>query len=164
MDYPGIDGFLGTRASLMLDVVSVALAVLLPLLAWNIYLVRYRRAYATHKRLQLLLGAVLGVTVILFEVDMRTAGWRERAAPSPYFAGDGNGLVQYALGVHLVFAVSTALLWIWVIAQAVLQFPKPPAPSQHSRSHRLWGRVAAIDLVCTAVTGWVFYWLAFVAR
>ena len=48
----GIDGFLGTRASFMLDVVALAMAVLLPVLGWSIYLVKYRQKYALHKRVQ----------------------------------------------------------------------------------------------------------------
>lgn len=157
--YPGIDGFLQTRASLMLDVVVLAMLVVLPALGASIWLVRYRRAYGWHKRLQLVLGAVLLVTVVVFEADMRFNGWEERAKPSPHF----GGLVQVSLWVHLVFAVTTALLWIYVIVQALRKFPRVPAPGPYSRTHARLARLAALDMVCTAVTGWVFYWLAFVA-
>ena len=163
MDYPGIDGFLGTRASLMLDVVSLAMAVVLPAMAFNIYLVRYRRAYVLHKRLQLALSVVLLATVTLFELDMRINGWRLRASPSPFYAADGTGLASDVLRVHLVFAISTAALWVAVVVRALLKFPNPPAPSDHSRQHIFWGRLAALDLVLTAVSGWIFYYLAFVA-
>jgi hypothetical protein len=27
----------------------------------------------------------------------------------------------------------------------------------------LWGKIAAWDMLLTAATGWIFYWLAFVA-
>ena len=163
MTYPGIDGFLGTRASLAIDAVSLAMVVVLPALAANIYLARYRKAYVLHKRWQLVLTAVLLVAVSIFEIDMRVNGWRERAAPSPYYHGDGSGLAEQALGVHLFFAVSTAVLWVVVVAQALVKFPRPAAPGLHSRSQRRWGWIAAVDLACTAVTGWVFYWLAFAA-
>ena len=43
----GIDGVLGTRASLGMDVVLVGLIALLPVLAWSVSLVR-RGAYAAH--------------------------------------------------------------------------------------------------------------------
>ena len=52
MDYPGIDGFLGTRASLMLDVVFVAMFAIIPALAWSVWLVKYRQNYLLHKRIQ----------------------------------------------------------------------------------------------------------------
>lgn len=183
MDYRGIDGFLGTRASIMLDVVFVALVAVLPLLAWSIYLVRCRRAYSLHKRLQVILAALLLVAVSLFEIDMRlVSGWRDRAEPSPYYPPmadppgwlDGlcrtvlgmsyvPGAAPIALAVHLVFATTTALLWVVVTTRALRHFPEPPRPGAHSRAHRFWGWLAAIDLALTAITGWVFYWLAFVA-
>ena len=160
----GIDGFLGTRASFMLDFVALAMIALLPVLGWSIYQVKYRRRYVLHKRVQLVLGVVLLVTVAVFEADMRINGWRQRAAASPYVAADGSiGLVEVVLGVHLCFSISTGLLWIFVIARALRSFPNPPASAAHSAWHVRYARLAAYDLVCTAVTGWVFYWLAFVA-
>ena len=66
------------------------------------------------------------------------------------------------LGVHLVFAVSTLLLWPITIVQALRRFPRPPGPSAYSPTHRAWARLAAASMFMTAVTGWVFYYLAFV--
>jgi putative membrane protein len=161
--FAGIDGFLGSRASLMLDVVFLAMFAVLPVLGWSIYQVKYRRRYLLHKRVQLTLGAVLLVTVALFETDMRINGWRDRAEPSPFFNTDGINWVDAALAVHLCFAVTTALAWITVISRALANFPSPPAPGPHSPWHRRWATIAAIDMCLTALTGWVFYWLAFVA-
>jgi uncharacterized membrane protein YozB (DUF420 family) len=148
----------------MLDVVVLAMLVVLPTLAWSIYLVKFRRRYLLHKRVQLTLGIVLLLTVGLFEADMRVNGWHERAQASAYVNRDGTiDWVDLALAVHLCFAVTTALLWGLVIVQALRHFPKPPAPGPHSAWHRRFGILAAIDMLCTAVTGWLFYWLAFVA-
>ena len=63
MDYPGIEGFLGTRASLMLDVVFLAMFAVLPVMGWSIYQVRYRQRYRLHKRVQIALGVILAVAV-----------------------------------------------------------------------------------------------------
>ena len=41
MDYPGIDGFLGTRASLMLDVVFLAMFAVIPTMAVSVHLVKH---------------------------------------------------------------------------------------------------------------------------
>jgi uncharacterized membrane protein YozB (DUF420 family) len=67
------------------------------------------------------------------------------------------------LGVHLFFSITSALLWVLVIARALANFPNPPRPAPHSAWHRRFAWIAAIDMACTAMTGWVFYWLAFVA-
>ena len=160
----GIDGFLGTRASFMLDFVALAMIALLPVLGWSIYQVKYRRRYVLHKRVQLVLGVVLLITVGLFEADMRINGWRQRAAASAYSTHEESvGWIEISLGVHLFFAVTTALLWIAVMARALRNFSNPPMPGPHSGWHVRFARLAAYDMVCTAVTGWIFYWLAFVA-
>lgn len=161
---PGIDGFLGTRASLMIDVVSVAMVLVLAALAFSILTVRYRQNYTLHKRIQLMLGTVLLVAVAAFEIDIQfISRWRVRAAASAYYSDVWQqSTVDWALDVHLVFAVSTALLWIFVIVQALRKIPRPPAPCPYSRTHMFWARLAAIDMCLTTLTGWIFYVLAFV--
>lgn len=163
--YGGIDGFLGTRGSLMLDVVFLAMFVVVPLLAVSIYLTKYRRKHALHKKLQLAMAAVLLVAVTLFEIDIRVNGWEARAEPSPYFDPQHKwtSLAGISLIVHLTFAGPTLVLWIYVVVQALRHFSRPPAPGKHSRAHARWGWTAAVGMLMTAVTGWLFYWLAFVA-
>jgi uncharacterized membrane protein YozB (DUF420 family) len=155
-------GILSTRATFMLDFVFLAMFAVLPLLATSIYLVKSRRQYAVHKKLQLTLATVLLVAVVAFEIDLQliTKNWRPLAQPSPFYAA---GWVDYSLWIHLAFAIPTPLLWLFVIVQALRQFPQPPAPGTYSRRHALWGWLAAAALTLTAVTGWVFYWMAFAA-
>ena len=100
-----------------------------------------------------------------FELDMRFfTDWRERAAPSRFFdPADGWNAVWIGLTVHLFFAIPTPLLWIVVIVRAIRNFPHPPQPGAHSRSHIFWAWLATVEMGMTALTGWIFYWLAFVA-
>ena len=163
--FPGIDGFLGTRGSLMLDVVFAAMFVVVPVLAASIYVVRWRRQYQWHKWLQVVTAVVLLVAVILFELDIRINGWEERAAPSPYFDPESKWTCPAGLSliVHLSCAVPTLVLWVVVVVAALRKFASPAAPGPHSRWHARWGTFAAIGMFGTAVTGWLFYWLAFVA-
>jgi len=156
---PGLDGFLGSRASLGMDVVLVGLFALLPVLAWSVMLVR-RGRHAAHKRLQLFIVAALAAAIVFFEVDVRLiSDWRARAQPSPFWP---RGVLT-ALAIHLVFAVSTFVLLTWVVWEALTRFPTPPVPGAHGPRHRRMARLAALDLVLTAITGTIFYWLAFVA-
>jgi putative membrane protein len=158
----GIDGVfapLGSRGSLGMDVVLVGLVALLPVLAWSIAAVR-RGNYRLHKRLQLFIVAALAAAIVFFEIDIRlVSDWKERARPSEFWPGG----VLWALGIHLVFAVSTFVLWVWVVWEALARFSVPPEPGRHGPRHRAMARVAALDLLLTAITGGVFYWLAFVA-
>ena len=161
--FPGIDGFLGTRGSLMLDAVFLAMFLVVPMLGWSIMQAK-RGHYLLHKRIQVTLGLVLLVAVTAFELEMRLVGWSERAEASPYWTGPNwDDWVHYSLGIHLFFAIPTALLWLFVIVRALQQFPKPPAPGPHSAAHRFWATLASFEMLMTAVTGWIFYWLAFVA-
>ena len=78
--YPGINGFLGSRASIMLDVVFLAMFLVLPVLGIGIGMARFRRQYTWHKRIQLMVAAILLLAVGAFEIDMQlVSGWRERA-------------------------------------------------------------------------------------
>jgi putative membrane protein len=163
--FPGLGGFLGTRGSFMLDVVFLAMFFIVPLLAVSIFAVRYRRRYALHKQLQLAMAAVLLVAVLLFELDIRLNGWEHRAEPSPYFdpANKWSCPAGISLMIHLTFAVPTLVLWIAVVVQALRKFSRPPLPGPHSRWHARWATLASAGMVLTAVTGWIFYWLAFAA-
>ena len=148
----------------MLDLICVALLAVLPVLILSIYAVRFRKKYQWHKRVQLVLGVVLLLTVVAFEVDIRfITDWQELASPSPYFEPNTWNLVWYSLIFHLCFAIPTLFLWSVVLVQAVRRFPTPPAPGKHSGQHTRWARLAVFGMVMTAVSGWVFYWLAFVA-
>jgi hypothetical protein len=160
VQFPGIDGFLGTRASLMLDLLVIGMLVVVAVLSWSVYQVKVRRRYQLHKTTQIVLGAVVLVVVILFEVDIRLHGWEMRA--SGIEGGRAAASVWYALYVHLVFAISSVILWPVTIFLALRNFPNPPHPSEHSRVHIPLARAAALDMAMTAITGWIFYWLAFV--
>jgi uncharacterized membrane protein YozB (DUF420 family) len=154
-----MDGFLGTRAPLILDVLCLAMLAVVAVLAWSVYQVKYRRRYSLHKWTQVALGVVLLAVVILFEIDIRLHGWEERAAGQ--LGGHAPPAAVIALYVHLVFAVSTVILWPVTIFLALQNFPNPPRPAEHSRVHVPLARTAAMDMVLTAITGWVFYWVAF---
>jgi hypothetical protein len=159
IDYPGIDGFLGTRASASVDLLFLTMFAIVPVLAWSIYIVKYRQQYQLHKRVQLGLGIALLIAVVFFELDIRLYGWTDRAAGQ--IGGSPSPRVWFALYIHLLFAVTATFLWPIVIVQALRKFPSPPLPGVHSRSHIFWAWLTAIITTVTACTGCTFYWLAF---
>lgn len=159
-------GFLGFDSSLMLDVVVCALVLVVPVIIYSLYLVKVRRNYALHAVIQTTLAVVLLIVVVAFEVDMRLhGGWQNivnKNPEAPRVIGEALADIRTMLLVHLVFAVSTPLLWTTTLVLAWRRFAKPTSPGLHSRTHKTLGWLATIDLVLTSVTGLGFYYLAFV--
>lgn len=161
-------GFLGYDSSFMLDFVVVALVLIVPLLAISLFQVKVRRNYAGHKRMQLGLAALLLVAVILFEVDVQWShgGWENiiNKPGKPVRMSEAElASVQRVLWIHLVFAVTTPIVWGITLGYGLRRFASPPTPGPHSQLHRRLGWLSVTDLVLTAVTGLWFYYVAFVA-
>jgi len=161
------NGFLGYQTTFMLDFVVCALVLIVPLLLWSLWLVKFRRRFLAHKRLQIALGTILLVAVTAFEVDVQMVhgGWenivaRQQLTPE-LLTVKINGVRPW-LRVHLLFAVTTPFLWIVTITLALLRFKNPPAPGLHSRLHKILGWASTIDITLTSVTGLWFYYIAFV--
>jgi len=159
-------GFLGYRTSFMLDFVVVALVLIVPALVYSLAAVK-RQQYRLHRKLQLLLGVTLLIAVGLFEIDLQwiQGGWMNVVAKREVaLTEDQLAFVRRVLRIHLVFAVSTPLLWATTIGLALRHFPSPPQPAPHSSLHKTLGWLSTLDLVLTSVTGLVFYYFAFVAK
>lgn len=144
----------------MLDFVTVVMLLVIIVLGVSIYLVRCKR-HRLHKRIQLCTAAALFLALIAFEVDMRfVTDWRSLAESSPYY---DSGVVDRFLYVHLCFAIPTPLVWIAVIWMALRKFKDGFDQGRDNRWHRISGRFAAGMMLMTAITGWGFYYVAFVA-
>ena len=159
------DGFLGYRTSFMLDFVVCALVLVVPALICSLYLVKVKAKFVAHRNIQVALAVVLLVAVGAFEVDMQLVqgGWQnvvaKRANP---LSPEQLQWVRQVLWIHLVFAVSSPILWAVTIVLALRRIPKPPAPCAHSRLHKRLGWISTIDLTLTSITGLWFYYVAFV--
>ena len=155
------NGFLPTRGSMMLDFFCVWMFVVLAALSFSIYQVRYRNNKTLHRKIQV--ATVLGMVValVLFEIDVRFfTSWRELAKPSPYYE---SGVVSWSLVIHLFFAIPTPIVWGVVIWMAIKRYKENFDQGDFNRFHRISGRIAAAMMMITALTGWIFYYLAFVA-
>ncbi len=161
------DGFLGFDTTFMLDFVVCALVVVVPILCLSLYEVKVRRNYLRHRNLQLLLGVVLLTAVAAFEIDVQVlhGGWEQivnKPGQPERLSGEQLAHVRRVLGIHLVFAISTPLLWGTTLVLAWRRFPRPPLPAAHSRLHKPLGWLSTLDLVATSLTGLWFYYTAFI--
>ncbi len=160
------NGFLGYNASFMLDFVVCALILVVPVLIYSLYLVKIQKRFTAHRNVQLGLAVVLLIAVGLFEVDLQLVhgGWENvvnKDARNPRLASETLEFVEKILWVHLVFAISTPILWAVTIVLALKRFPKPVMPGTHSSLHRKLGWASMLDLVLTSITGLIFYYYAF---
>ena len=137
-------GFLGNDASFMLDFVVCALVLLVPLLAFSLYTVKFRRNYELHRGLQATLAAILLVAVVAFEVDMRWhGGWKQivnKDSEHPRLTDEELAPVEKVLYVHLVFAISTPVLWGATLLLAWKRFARPASPGSSSTSRSGFAR------------------------
>ena len=70
------DGFLGYHTSFMLDAVVVALVLVIPVLLFSLFYVKFRQHYVRHRNLQLTLAVLLLLAVFAFEFDLH---WIQKA-------------------------------------------------------------------------------------
>ncbi len=147
-----------SRAPLGVDALALTALGVLPVLAISVASVRFGRLYRWHKILQTGLGLLLLSALVWFEWDIRSIDWRLYAQDSRYY----DTWVMPALLLHLLCAGPSFALWVYMIPHAWKKFPRPTRPSGYSMIHKKLGRMAALGMVATAATGWLFYYLAFV--
>lgn len=155
------NGFLPTRGSWMLDFVVVAMLGVTVALAFSIYQIRVKKNPVLHRNIQIWTAVALAIVLVCFEIDVRfLTAWRELAEDSPFYQ---SGIVDRWLYLHLLFAIPTPFIWAGVIVLAMRKFKTGFNQGNFNRFHRIMGRIAAAFMILTAVTGWIFYYVAFVA-
>lgn len=148
-------GFLGTRASLLVDV-TVLYFVVVPFLVY--YAVRQAAAggYDRHRKTQAGLLLLMVVAVLALEVAIRrgaTAAISESAfAGTPWL----NGL----FAVHLGFSIPTFFIWAALGVRSWRGYARD-LPGEFGPRHVWWGRVVFAGICVTSVTGAAVYVLGF---
>ena len=142
-------GFLGTRADALMDIVILALIAVVPIVFFNWRLARSGQ-YPLHKKLQISLAVLLGAVVGLFEYNLRLQGGIFKATAASSYAGTGT--LNFWIYFHTFFAVTTIFIWIGLIIASLRNFPNPPRPGDFSGKHRFWGRIGMIWMLVTGVT------------
>lgn len=146
------------NTDILIDIVNASFIIIVPTLLFSWAKVR-NGEYSTHKKVQLLLFAVLFVAVILFEMDLRQRGGIFEMVKDSRFAGTSflNGLIWF----HMFVSITTSLIWIGLVAFSLWKFPSPPAPNKFSGVHKFFGKIGMIDMILTGVTGVMLYVLGF---
>jgi hypothetical protein len=155
------NGFLGTRADMLMDIVMLSFIVILPILIWSWRLARSEKQYQKHRRVQLILAITLLIVVGIFEYDLsKSGGIFELTSASAYA---GTTLLNTAIYVHTLFAVVASIIWLGLIGLSLWRFGPNPEPGPFSRKHRAWGKAGMVTMVLAGLTSPPLYYLGFVA-
>jgi len=150
MDYMFQAGFLGTRAPIFMDVVTLIVAVL-PLLMMGIIMLARRKKYKLHAQLQWILFLVSVAVLTYFETGVRIGGGFESFMEGSHVQHDYAFVV---LVFHIAISVITLIVWITtlLIAKKQLQLNK----------HKKAGKLTFLGVTLTSLTGIWVYLLMFV--
>jgi len=150
MDYMFQTGFLGTRAPIFMDVVTLIVALLPLLLVGAIFLARAKK-YKLHAMAQKVIFLVSVVVLVYFEFGVRLSGGFESFMKE---SGVGHNYAFIVLVFHIAISVSTLIVWgtTLFMAQKQLKLNK----------HKQAGRVTFFGVLATSLTGIWVYMLMFV--
>ena len=158
MEYMFQAGFLGTKAPLFMDMVTLIVAFL-PLLVYGAILFARKRMYKTHILLQNLLFIFALVVIAYFELGVRVGGGFDA------FMSKSSVPYTYALIVLLVHIfISIIMLYYWsvTIFTANFSFVKKRLPGVASKAHRLLALKSFLGIIFTSFSGVWVYLLLFV--
>lgn len=149
-------GFLGTRAPLFMDIVTVIVA-LLPFLILGVILFAKFKMYNFHGKMQRILFWISLIVVAYFEYGVRTYGGFGvliEGSSTPH---------NYALLVliaHIFIAVTTLAFWIYILQRAKRDRRMNVLPGMNTIDHKRAGIRTFMGILLTSLSGlWVYYLL-----
>jgi uncharacterized membrane protein YozB (DUF420 family) len=150
--------FLGSRGDGLIDIGMVSIVAVVPILIWSWGLARQKR-WVLHKRVQLTTAAVLGVVVLLFEMDLNAQGGVFAVTAGSSYAGTAT--LSFWIWIHFAFAVSSTVVWLFLVLASLFKFPSPPLPAAFP-SHRYFGRLAMTLMLGSGATAIPMYIYGFI--
>ena len=158
MDYMFQPGFLGTRAPIFMDIVSVIVA-LLPFLIYGAITLAKKGNYNAHQSVQTLLFVVSVIVVGFFEYGVRMEGGYKNLMEGSSVSHD---YLLYVLIFHIMISVITLILWIKTLYYAKRDKGQSTLPGLYSQSHKKDGKRTFVGIILTMLTGAWVYALLFV--
>ena len=158
MDFMFQAGFLGTRAPLFMDIVSVIVA-LLPFLIYGAISLAKKKNYSAHESVQKLLFVVSVIVVAFFEIGVRMEGGYKSLMEGSSVSHD---YLLYVLIFHIIISVITLILWVKTLLGAKRYKRQSTLPGLYSQAHKKDGQYTFIGIILTMLTGAWVYALLFV--
>lgn len=148
-------GFLGTRAPLFMDFVTVIVA-LLPFLIGGSIMLAKKQSYKAHHITQIIILITSVIVVGYFEYGVRLGGGFAEYVKA---TSVGYGVALSILVVHILIALVTLYLWVDTMIKAkkhnIIETPS------HEYNHKKAGMRVAMGIVATSVSGLIVYVVLF---
>ena len=144
-------GFLGTKALMYMDVVTIYFALLPFLLAFSVFQAM-RHNYSLHYKSQIVILIVTIVMVLLFETGVRLTGGFAEYAPQSALSYD---FLLLFLVVHVLIALMAVGGWIYLIIASYTAYRQGGLPLPEK--HRKMGRWIFAALTVTSIMGCSIY-------
>lgn len=151
-------GFLGTRALVFMDIVTIFFAIL-PFLVFGAIRFAIKGNYRAHFLSQTVIFSLTLLMVVVFEVGVRLNGGfaafsEESAVPFTF--------LTLFLIVHILIALATVLGWMTLIYKASRTFTYTGTASPYFESHKKNGRMVFTGICITSLMGCMIYAFLFI--
>ena len=148
-------GFLGTKALMYMDVITLYFGVLPFLMASAIYMAIKKR-YKIHYKMQLSIYVLTLIIVTIFEIGVRISGGFSA------FMEQSNANYSYMLTflvIHVLVAILSVVLYSILIYSSSQQyiFKKEPL----ALNHKKMGQVVFFGMTLTSIMGILIYYFLF---
>lgn len=151
-------GFLGTQASLYMDLTTIYFGILPFLLAYSIKQA-IRNELKNHVRSQIIIFFLTIIVVVIFEIGVRLEGGfieYEQSSKVPF------NLLFAFLTIHINVAIITILAWIYLLIATYNVYQRGGFTPSERKSHIKIGKYIFTAIVATSIMGIMMYFALFV--
>jgi putative membrane protein len=150
-------GFMGTRALLYMDIVTLFFAILPFLVAYSISFA-IRGDIKKHYLSQISIFVTTILMVVVFEVGVRFSGGYVEFIKS---SSVNFTFLTIFLIVHIIIALATVILWVIQLYSAMSHFKSEGAGSSHFAKHKRIAKWLFSGIVITSIMGCMIYLFLF---
>lgn len=151
-------GFLGTRAPIYMDLVTIYFALLPFILAFSIYYA-VKKEYKKHFTSQAFLLSLTLLVVIVFEIGIRISGG--------FIEYSKNTNISYTfmlifLIIHIIIAIASIAGWLYLFTTSLKAYKKDKFKTIQNTKHKKMGKAIFLFLTISSYMGVCIYLFLFV--
>jgi putative membrane protein len=151
-------GFLGTKAPMYMDLVTIYFALLPLLLGGSIYFA-IKKEYNKHFFSQAIILAITLLVVVIFEIGLRVSGG--------FLEYSQSSSISYTfmltfLIIHILIAIASIAGWLYLFITSFLSYKKNKYKEITNSNHKKIGKAIFISLTISSLMGICIYIFLFI--